>query len=509
MPARLVSLPTALARLAVILATTFVAGPATAAVSSPHPGLTLVQNGGRATLIIDLCASGVGIRVTRYEERRQLAESWGSSLGLQAAINADFFNFPDATFVYGRARGDSVDWPGDKQAMEIGRPYWQFGPGQAQGIADGATAPGPVPAISEVIAGHNVLLSGGVSTGPWAPENDGALLNNSYRRTAMGLSADRRTLYMMAVSQTINADTMISYMTADAAEAGAPAVDFMTNEDGGGSTQMWVAGLGQVISSTRLVANHVGVRATGQGAPSHCVPKYSGTYMGQSFPELAGPPLVLAEGEGAAGWIDLLNVGTSPWTPGVTKLAPVPRDQPSPLADASWESPTRAATVAMETPPGAVGRFELTLYGGTPGTYMQMFGLVEEGVTWFADPTLGGGPGDDLLGVYVVVEGAPTGETDAVTTGSDDGTDAADSGVQTGTGDTTTSESPTEGQVSGTGSGQVTTTATTAATGSDSGGAREDDAGCGCRQREPAGLGSLVLVGLALLGRRRRGAARG
>lgn len=37
------------------------------------------------------------------------------------------------------------------------------------------------------------------------------------------------------------------------------------------------------------------------------------------------------------------------------------------------------------------------------GDFQVTFGLAQEGVTWFADPTLGGGPEDGLLRVHLVV----------------------------------------------------------------------------------------------------------
>ncbi len=40
---------------------------------------------------------------------------------------------------------------------------------------------------------------------------------------------------------------------------------------------------------------------------------------------------------------------------GETQLAPTPRDQSSPLADASWISPKRVSTLAADVPPGEVG----------------------------------------------------------------------------------------------------------------------------------------------------------
>ena len=170
---------------------------------------------------------------------------------------------------------------------------------------------------------------------------------------------------------------------------------------------------------------------SGQGGPADDVlevqvkviePEYRGDFKAQSFP-LAPNALTVHQGDVVDGYIELTNSGTKTWTAGETKLAPTPRDQASPFADSSWLSPTRVATLAADVPPGGVGHFEVKLDAGDLGDFQVTFGLVEEGVTWFADPTLGGGPDDGFLRVHLVVvppgasldAGAPTGEDGGVT----------------------------------------------------------------------------------------------
>jgi tail lysozyme/Ig-like domain-containing protein len=131
-------------------------------------------------------------------------------------------------------------------------------------------------------------------------------------------------------------------------------------------------------------------------------PEYRGTFKGQSFP-LAPTPDTVDQGTVVIGYIELTNTGTATWKSGTTKLAPIPRDQASPFADPSWLSPTRISTVAADVAPGAVGRFDVTLDANAVGDTELEFGLVEEAVTWFADPTLGGGPADGFLKVHLVV----------------------------------------------------------------------------------------------------------
>ncbi|MFT7624653.1 MAG: hypothetical protein ACI9WU_003841, partial [Myxococcota bacterium] len=315
---------------------------ALAAVSNPHPGLTLVTHSKRGTLIVNLCAPGVAVRATRYDERKRTAKSFGQLLGLQAAINADFFDFPAATKVIGRAKGDNQWWPAGKAwIQEQSRPYWQFGPGLAQGVALGFDEPSLV--AENIVGGHNVIMLNGQSTAPWV--GDAPLLYGTHRRTGVGISKDRRTLYFTAVNQSINVETLIAYMVADAAEAGAPPIDYANNMDGGGSSQLWVQSPDWVISSTRQVANHLGVWASGSGAAPNCTPKFVGSYAGMSWPSTSAfgveGTVQLALNETQDGWIKFTNSGDVPWSPGTTRLAPTPRDVPSPVASPDWIAPHR------------------------------------------------------------------------------------------------------------------------------------------------------------------------
>lgn len=128
---------------------------------------------------------------------------------------------------------------------------------------------------------------------------------------------------------------------------------------------------------------------------------YQGALVDSSFSQSSAGTVVLAPGEELTGWVDFQNTGLTAWTPGITKLAPVPRDTASALAASTWESTTRAATVTAAVAPGETGRFELTLRGSETGTVVQGFGLVEEGVTWFQDTPTGGGPLDGTFSVTV------------------------------------------------------------------------------------------------------------
>ncbi|HEY1586777.1 MAG TPA: GH25 family lysozyme, partial [Polyangia bacterium] len=132
------------------------------------------------------------------------------------------------------------------------------------------------------------------------------------------------------------------------------------------------------------------------------LPKYSGAFVAQSFPAADKTPLSVTIGDTVEEWIDLKNVGSETWKAGVTKLAPTPRDEASPLATAEWLSPTRVSTLTADVAPGATGRFMIPLTATVAGDYTQTFALVDEGVAWFSDAANGGGPADDFLKLHVV-----------------------------------------------------------------------------------------------------------
>ncbi|MBK7860736.1 MAG: phosphodiester glycosidase family protein [Archangiaceae bacterium] len=260
------------------------ASPAVAQVTHPHAGMTLVRAGSSALVVTDLCAAGVSVRATKYGERNARAQTWADGVGAMAAVNADFFDFPGWSYVVGRARGGGVDWPAGQQQREA-RPYWQFGPRLAAMVGNGPDA--PAAGVTEIVGGHNILILNGQSR---APNFDGdAVITTAHRRTAVGLSADRRFLYLYATNNNFTGTQVVAELEALRVQAGAPPIDVATNMDGGGSSQLYVRGVGAVIDSTRPVNNHLGVYATGSGAAPQC-PKP---------PDLRD---VALRGDGKSGW---------------------------------------------------------------------------------------------------------------------------------------------------------------------------------------------------------------
>ncbi len=255
--------PVAFAALLTVLATL---STAAADVSSPHPGLTLVNHGSTALVVADLCTAGVSVRATRYGERNRTAASWAQAVDAEVAINADFFDFPGWSYVVGRARGGGEDWPPDAQLKEV-RSYWQFGLNLAGLEPNAAVPPAGAPFVTDIVGGHNILIANGAGLGPLY-DGDG-VLQSAHRRTAVGISADKRKLYFVS-NQALNGDGIVWNMALHAAEAGAPPIEWATNMDGGGSSQLYVKGMGSVIPSSRPVNNHLGIYAKGAGVAWNC-----------------------------------------------------------------------------------------------------------------------------------------------------------------------------------------------------------------------------------------------
>jgi hypothetical protein len=243
------------------------AGAASAAVTHPFGGVTMVNHGDRVLVIADLCAAGVSLRATKYGEREATPQQWATNPAVNAdvAINADFFDFPGWTYVVGRARGGGQDWPAADQNKE-NRSYWEFGPAIAAFVEPGATAPSA--GVTEIVGAHNTLIRNGKSLGP-AFDGDG-VITTAHRRTAIGIDAARAHVYMFASDASLDGSQVVASVVQMAAEGGAPTLEFLTNQDGGGSSQMYVRGQGQIVDSGRQVNNHLGLFARGSGASPMC-----------------------------------------------------------------------------------------------------------------------------------------------------------------------------------------------------------------------------------------------
>jgi hypothetical protein len=135
---------------------------------------------------------------------------------------------------------------------------------------------------------------------------------------------------------------------------------------------------------------------------------YAASYVSQSFP-LAATALTMTAGQTLPSYIELKNTGSVAWDSKTHLGTTQPRDRASAFADSTWLAPNRPSGVTGSVAVGASYKFTFDLHApATPGTYLEYFGVVEEGVAWFSDPGQGGPPDDDLEVQIVVVAGPDT-----------------------------------------------------------------------------------------------------
>lgn len=284
--------------------------------SDPQPGVRLLE--GTTTspttrfyaLYADLCADYVHVAATARPSSRRTASAWGSATGVQAAVNGDFYRTDTSTpVVYGQAAGSGSLWPeaqtgegssytGDWYHRRYG--WIAFGPDwvdfthtrevkRAGGVTEGfsptrATGEVPVGTVS-LVSGFPELVTEGRRVTCASPTDPSCFPDRSdmrarHPRTAMGLTSDRRTFLLVVVD---------GRSTSSAGMYGTELASLMDqlgawqafNLDGGGSSQMWVAGRGTINSpsdgSARSVANHWGIFAGTAGGrprrPGSCLPR--------------------------------------------------------------------------------------------------------------------------------------------------------------------------------------------------------------------------------------------
>jgi hypothetical protein len=284
--------------------------------STIEPGVRLLT--GRTTspttrfwaLEIDLCASHVHMAASGAASSRQTASAWGGRAGVSAAVNGDFFRTDTSTPVtYGQSVGASRVWPtaqSGEGAAYTGDWYYRrygwvaFGPdwvefnhtaavrragGTTQGFMPGRATTGAVPAGTvALVSGFPELVTEGrvvTCSSPTASScfTDRSDMRARHPRSAMGLSEDRRTFWLVVVDgrSSVSAGMYGTELAHLMGELGAWQA---FNLDGGGSSQLWVDGRGTVNDpsdgSPRPVANLWGVYAgTASGRPAtpgSCVP---------------------------------------------------------------------------------------------------------------------------------------------------------------------------------------------------------------------------------------------
>lgn len=207
--------------------------------------------------VIDLSASGVRLAATAPKERRTTVSAFAKREGVQVAVNAGFFSFETYDTV-GPAVGEGKPWPGIKDEALSGQLV--FGEGNAE-IIEPKEIIKPESWMHGMVSGHPLLVWDGK---PVEQSKKSSLAQSRHPRTAVGLSRDRKKLFLMVVDG--RQDCSVGMTAAEEAKVlrGLGAW-YALNLDGGGSSAMYIKGRGIVNHPSdgkeRVVANHLGVFA--------------------------------------------------------------------------------------------------------------------------------------------------------------------------------------------------------------------------------------------------------
>ncbi len=216
-------------------------------------------------VLVDLCARGVSARPTAPGEGPATVTDFAERIEADIAINGDFFG--EGYRPLGLAVGEGQRWPGTRDRSTHG--IIAFGDRRAW-------MPAPADSVSEVpedienvVGGRPALIRDGEIVAP----TGGTLCASRHPRTAVGLSADGRTLLLVVVDgrSALSAGMTCRELAGFMRELGAHDA---LNLDGGGSSALWIRGRGVVNRPSdgmeRAVANHIAIRARGEGAARHC-----------------------------------------------------------------------------------------------------------------------------------------------------------------------------------------------------------------------------------------------
>jgi len=246
--------------------------------TQPYAGIRLLDRTTSApnrihVLEVDLCHPGIRVRATKSSEKGKTAAAFGAAIDAEAVINGDLFSAGFATS--GMAVGAGVWWG---NADNSSQGYVAFGATQNEVSPPSATHTTPPDWVREMVGGRPQLVAGGVAV-PISSGN-AAFCGSHDPRTAVGISADGATLWLVVVDR-LPRDTGSTSRGMTCSEMASlllslGAADAL-NLDGGGSTQMWVANKGYVNDPSgnagggiRVVANHLAIQAGGNGAPDSC-----------------------------------------------------------------------------------------------------------------------------------------------------------------------------------------------------------------------------------------------
>jgi hypothetical protein len=216
---------------------------------------------------VDLCEPSVAVRATQPSERGQRTSAWAADVSAQVAINADFFSTGFRTSGLAVGQGnlftDSRDSSDESAVAYSPAGILQIRPA-------GETLAAPLHWMHDVVSGRPVCLRDGRVVSSTASH-----YGTRNPRTGIGLSRDGRTLYLVVVDGRSSSSIGVTTGGLGDILLDVGAYDGL-NFDGGGSSAMYIRGMGVVNAPSdgteRTVANHLGImrRTIEAGEPSWC-----------------------------------------------------------------------------------------------------------------------------------------------------------------------------------------------------------------------------------------------
>ena len=308
--------------------------------TTPHPGVRHLYRTASGplrihALVVDLCQPGVSLRATAASERQRTPSSFGALVGAEAVINGDFFSY-GTYFPIGLAKGNGAAWAG------TGDSAWQalvaFGPHRAAFSADSEVFSAAT-AHTEIVSGYAQIVRAGTAITSY--DCSGHFCAR-HPRTAVGLSEDRRTLYLMVIDGRTSLSVGVTLADLAAQMRSIGAWDAV-NLDGGGSTAMWVKDLGVVNApsdgSQRPVSNHLAVHADGAGQPGSCA-TWGPTQAALDAPRFDAAGSTDLDGDGLGDVCARAAAGLRCRLSGTTALTSGPSGPDPELGDSlGWDNP--------------------------------------------------------------------------------------------------------------------------------------------------------------------------
>ncbi|MBZ0233664.1 MAG: phosphodiester glycosidase family protein [Deltaproteobacteria bacterium] len=274
------------------------AGAATrTSATTPYPGVVHEEwsEGAIPAIVhvvrVDLTSAEITVHATREEDRGRTVSAFAAGAGAQVAINGDLFA-PAGYVPDGLAMGAGRAW--SQTADDAVSAVFRFGKvaSRTDGlliVPESVVALGDLPSfVTGVVGGRPMLVRAGQAVTSFDCADTGAIACVRAPRTALGLSDDNRTLWLVVVDgwQSTSVGMTAAELAAFLRDRG---VRDAIALDGGGASAMVIAGEGGLVSSPsdgveRPVANHLGI-AYGAQAPGTLLGKVrEGSLTGPNVP---------------------------------------------------------------------------------------------------------------------------------------------------------------------------------------------------------------------------------